>query len=471
MAQRLKNILRFVGLTPNTPTSLPHGLQTSLGLKLRPDLVALAPATGFTVSADDTNVTVTGNGTAVDVYCEAWHTIERAFGDNITTSLVPQPFAIGGDGNNTAYGNLVFRPGGVADGNVYTDWAALVAAAQQIRGYKTIQFDDSIVSPCVIPAGAWNMAECEWTGFLLGASPNTVQISLADGATFINLRKVGGDLTITNNNTLTAPVTIAPAGGGFASIFEFGAGTTGDYPSINNVGAAPFFDCSGLLVGQRFLIRMQGSISGSTPAVELGASPGNVSFALFDSARVHAGMVNGGVPGSSQIGVFLVGSGAQFCRQPTFNGTISYGRPSGGAFDFAQTPWPRMWAFPASVDQAPTAPSAIAFTSATGLGMNACLRLDTGAIAGPALPQPLPIIRAAAPAVGSFAITPGVLDSTGLIVIIKNEAGVNNISVTPDLTTPDTIDGGAGPVVIPPGGSRTFLSDGVSNWSIVGGYL
>ena len=180
-------------------------------------------------------------------------------------------------------------------------------------------------------------------------------------------------------------------------------------------------------------------------------------------------MVAGGAPGS-RLEFFEVGSGSQNNRQAGFLGTITYGRPSPNAFDFAQVPWCRLWTFPASINQGPTAPSPVAFTPATGLGMNALLRLAPGIVD---IAQTLPLIRAAAPPNGSFAITPGVLNSAGLVVMIKNEApgGSADVVISPDPTNPDTIDGGAGPVVVPPGGSRIFVSDGISNWSLVGGYL
>ena len=59
------------------------------------------------------------------------------------------------------------------------------------------------------------------------------------------------------------------------------------------------------------------------------------------------------------------------------------------------------------------------------------------------------------------------------MVVVKNETGGNDVNVSPNTSEvpPDTIDGGAGPIVIPPGGSRIFMSDGFSNWTIVGGYL
>src|SRR5579863_3263184 len=48
---------------------------------------------------------------------------------------------------------LVFRPGGVTSGNVTAVWPPPGDVFWTIQGPKTIQIDDSIVSPAVVPAG------------------------------------------------------------------------------------------------------------------------------------------------------------------------------------------------------------------------------------------------------------------------------------------------------------------------------
>lgn len=78
--------------------------------------------------------------------------------------------------------SFVFKPGGVAVGNIYTDFAALYAAMNVPGiGPRTLFFDDTIVSPCVIPAGAYDL-----TGVLLTSQcrneGSTVQVN--DGVTF-----------------------------------------------------------------------------------------------------------------------------------------------------------------------------------------------------------------------------------------------------------------------------------------------
>src|SRR5574342_1329257 len=139
----------------------------------------------------------------------------------------------------TEFDNFVFRPGGVQEGNVYTSWPDLFAAMSVVQGWKTIQFDDTIVSPCVIPAGTWDMTDVEWTAFLKGTTPAAVAVSLGgapSGGDFVlpNLRSFGGSLNpITNRSVGGAPVVIPSTG---QYIVEIGEGTTGDFPQFNNAG-------------------------------------------------------------------------------------------------------------------------------------------------------------------------------------------------------------------------------------------
>jgi len=109
MATRLKNIVRFVGVPGGGLASLPHFLSLEdPDLALTPDL-AIPSVGGFTVGADNTNVTVINNGLvagSIDVYVEAWHTIERDFGADQTIVLAPQPFVpnISGVAGSDTYG-------------------------------------------------------------------------------------------------------------------------------------------------------------------------------------------------------------------------------------------------------------------------------------------------------------------------------------------------------------------------------
>lgn len=72
--------------------------------------------------------------------------------------------------NAPAFGpTFVFRPGGVQSANVFTSWATLMAAVSAVQGPTTVQIDDSIVSPAVVPAGTWNLSNVT----LVGVENNT----------------------------------------------------------------------------------------------------------------------------------------------------------------------------------------------------------------------------------------------------------------------------------------------------------
>lgn len=346
---------------------------------------------------------------------------------------------------------------------MFSDWAPLVQAMAFTPGYKVLQFDNTAQSPCVIPAGTWDMTQVEWNGFVAPNSPfATVAISIGGAPSggdvvFTNLRKVGGDIGVLNLNTTVAPVTIPETGANF----EWGSGPMGDFPTLTNTGPAPFFDLSAMTPGTIFLIRLQGALQGTVRAIEFGAGAGVIWLTLSDTTRVAAGMIAGTNPAAS-INIFAVGNSGQVNRQAAFAGSLTYGTPA--AF-VGQVAWLRTWMFPAPINQAAAVPSTIAFTTGTGLGMNVTLRLNTtaGNIA-----QVLPVIRAAVP-IGSLATVAGSLESTGLIVVIKNQLGGNAVNVTP--AGGETIEGGGGPAAVPAGGARIFMSDGISNWIIVGGYL
>lgn len=90
---------------------------------------------------------------------------------------------------------FVYRPGGVAAGNVYSSWAALWAQASTVQGPVTVQIDDSIVSPAVVPAGTYPIPSTLTLDAVANPSSSTggAILQLADGAHF-TLPRQGGDL-------------------------------------------------------------------------------------------------------------------------------------------------------------------------------------------------------------------------------------------------------------------------------------
>ena len=323
---------------------------------------------------------------------------------------------------------------------------------------------NNVVLPPEPSGGRWDMTQVEWFGFSnpysapgLGAIP----VVISDGCAFTNLRKIGGDLAITNlNNTLACvPVTDQV-------VFELGLGDQGDFPTLANNGLAPFFDCTTLVTGQIFSLRLAGQITGTSPAVQFGASPAVLNFNIGTFGRFRAGMAAGTNP-AALCNVANLGEQNEFGRQSAWSGTVAHGSQSGLLSGSGGTNIPRLrrQLFPISLQQAAPVATGVAFVNATGLGHNGSYEITTNTAL---LAQTLPVIRASAPPIGSAGSVPGALDSTGMRVTFKH-IGTGSISISP--AAGETIDHGAGPLVVPTGGARELESDGVSNWRVVGGYL
>jgi hypothetical protein len=96
MAQRLKNTLTFAGLAPGATVVLPHGLQTNTDQPLAPDIV-FVPSENISVVSDTVSVTLLNQG-PVDldgsILVEAWHSLERSFGDVADENLPIKPYVV-----------------------------------------------------------------------------------------------------------------------------------------------------------------------------------------------------------------------------------------------------------------------------------------------------------------------------------------------------------------------------------------
>jgi hypothetical protein len=91
--------------------------------------------------------------------------------------LIPIPPPVVG-----AVANIIYRPGGVAAGNVYTTAATVAAAIAAVNGAARVTVDDSIVSPAPIPNGV------TWAG------KGALEIVGLPGFSFLNIQD-GGQIT------------------------------------------------------------------------------------------------------------------------------------------------------------------------------------------------------------------------------------------------------------------------------------
>jgi hypothetical protein len=164
----LKNIVRFTDLEIGVPVALPHFLGFDNDAPNRiPDLV-IPKKPGFTVTADDTNVTVTrnfGSEADVDVYVEFWKSSERKFPEPPQAGtagqgfLEPNPCVLDMSALQSAPSTIITWHPGVSDpaNNIYPTFSEAHAAAQQVRGPVTIYISSFGSNPAVIDAGTYSM--------------------------------------------------------------------------------------------------------------------------------------------------------------------------------------------------------------------------------------------------------------------------------------------------------------------------
>jgi len=353
-------------------------------------------------------------------------------------------------------GNLfVFRPGGPPGGNVFNNWQLLINAMSGVEGRKMLEFDDTPPTPgtpptpCQIPAGNWPMKDVMWAGYGPRQGwPRTIVLILS-GAEFTDLRMIGGQITIVNQATGTAP----------SPVRDFS-------PDRDHVQIGLRDDC-----GNAQLVNQ-----GEIPMFDLGENPAlfflqNCLFGMpLPPTKLSTGVLS--VPnsrplirhrGPSQLGLNLLGqnqtgpnvvlsetgalvlfgalsSAAQVARDQTTitnHGILRFGPQ--GRIQRLLVPLPPLP--PATASQAFSTP-------------NVLIRCDG---TPPGFTQDLPLI-AHGFKIGNSSVE---LYSGGQEVVVAEVVGGSKLKVRP--APGDTIDGGT-VVHIGKHGSRTFVSDGVSNW-------
>jgi hypothetical protein len=336
---------------------------------------------------------------------------------------------------------LIFQPGGVGAGPIiWNTWAGLYAELLARRAaapgiFVTIFFDDSIVSPAVIPAGAYDLTNCPLSG-MPGAG---AQVQFADGTSAIGIRWVTGKIKLDNMNTAGALETL-PAGT---------HGITVDDSSVIQTGsglASTFFDTS----ASSFVIcyLRNGSILGFSadgPIFTGTAAAAFLAFRVFD-----ANPINAPLGGSHRPNMIQGAVGSLMILQ--IENTIGMGTTSNAAGtvfpSWQGTILPVQFTEPAFLVPNPfQAPSSAASVTAA---LGQALRLD--ASGGP-IAQTLPAISGASRALAN----PG-----GFLAVVETGGGV--VTLSPDAG--DTINGVAS-LILPSNGGVLLMSDGLSNWEIV----
>lgn len=228
-------------------------------------------------------------------------------------------------------GDFTYRPGGATIGRTFASWPALhvaylAALAAGERGVDII-FDDSIISPAVVPAGAYSIDN---TTTLRGrySSPVTdTSVNLADGVTLPGLKRLDDRLVLSSLSS--APVVVLPAGG---SVIDL------DHECVVRAdGIAPFFSQPAGTSTRFQLVRnskFAGPASGGVSAVlDLPVAGTAAVIQVFEGASVDGSTITG-IVGSfltleyGDENGFFVDTTTGLPDQPGFAGTMSQERAS-----------------------------------------------------------------------------------------------------------------------------------------------
>jgi hypothetical protein len=347
-------------------------------------------------------------------------------------------------------GNLfVFRPGGIPGDNVFTDWPLLMSAMSGVEGRKILEFDDSVTSPCKITLGQWPMKDVMWAGF--GPRPGVPRTTVAilSGAEFTDLRMIGGQITIVNLAESPAPSPVSDFSNNRDHVqigLRDDCGNTQlankfDVPLFNLGTNSALFFIQNCLFGMpltRPLVMPPFEVTDPQPLIRHTGQKSQLILNLLGQNQTgpnvvlsedHALVLFGALSNAAQVAVEQT--------KITDHGRLSFGPQ--GRIQRLLVPLPP--APPATESQAFNTPNVLVRCNGTSH-----------------FTQDLPGIRT-----GFFIGTTNVaLYTGGQEVVVAEVAGGAQLKVRP--TSGDTIDGSTNAVQIQKHGSRTFVSDGVSNW-------
>ncbi len=303
---------------------------------------------------------------------------------------------------------FVFQPGGTQEANVYTDWNDLMAALGAVLGPKLLQFDDQF-SSITIPAGTWDMTDTVWEGVDRNAASSlgSTLVTFDDGVEIIRLRTVRG-LRLDSIGT-TPPISDLADGDVF---------TLDDYAVIGGLNN-PVIDLSAVEEFKTVTISVRhGSQILQQPLAITGLDNGGLIIDVDSASLLEANTV-AGTSGSLSLKLSRVSPNGGYL-QSFFTGGINLENSLGG---FNLQPESLSQLFGGTLNY-----------FSLGGAVNANLT--------PANWQP------------------------GAIVVVKNTSGSGTVTINPSGS--DTIDGAATYVITTGQGSVILVSDGVSNWMIIG---
>lgn len=486
MKTKLFSITSFAAVAPGATVSKPHGLNKNDGTPIVPDEIKRRTEGSFTVTADDTNITVENKGAAaadINILAERWHSIERQLGkgDYGTSNLPIQPWeteGVAADDELMPLTAIVWSPNnpGGTFGNVYDTWDGAYNACLSVGGQGFVYlFCESKYSAqtlidgspvAVVPEGEWDMKgiipmnkrveDGAWpldqVGFAEDAfwdNCNTMQgnglsfvqrsgvttspIRLGDAAKNTELTLQGVNVTLRQEDDTAAPLIGCALGSKAIKIDCAGDATFCSIGDLGTDSPSPIVDVNGQLV-------------------ELGGGGMQIqNNCLVDSKG------NGTVLINSYDDAAMVGG-------------LSTGAHQGNDYDFPAIPKDTTDFFGNSYVRNRVMPTTE--PNQDGVPVLDVKTADYEAKLGEMVPCNT--------AFGGFAVTlPRASPSPGEIVIVADSAGKANLpgkAIT--VTTapndrnpggaPDTIQGQAGPVLIAvKNAALQFRSNGNGNWTIV----
>ena len=342
---------------------------------------------------------------------------------------------------------FVFRPTGLAG-----EWKSLINQLSSVQGRKIIEFDDSIQSPCVIPAsdsGApWPMRDVTWAGFgPRTGSPRSV-VRILNGTTFSDLRMIGGQITIENEAVDRSP--ISDFGDGLNHV-QIGLRDDGGNPHLVNHGKAPLFDLAdkqGLFFLQNCLFGISNKLAiSSSPLVRV-RGPGSLILNLLGLNQTGPNVVRG--ENGASVVFNAISAGAQVASdQSEAGGGLQFGGV--GRIQRKILPLP------------PRPPATEPIGKAEGFNIpNVLLRFNGIR----EIIQVLPKIKGAPQVQDQESFSIGLTDTPlytgGQEIIIAEVVGGRKLLIR--AADGDSIDGYTGLVSIPGRSTRTLVSDGESTW-------
>ncbi len=307
---------------------------------------------------------------------------------------------------NTIYA-FVYQPGGTPNNiNVFSDWDLLTTAMGAVAGPKLLQFDDQFL-PVTIPAGTWDMTDTVWEGIdkNYAASIGSTLVTFDDGAIVIKLRTVRG-------------LHLVCAGAAAITDLTDGDVFTLDDYSVIGGDINPVIDVSGI-GGKAATISVRHGSQVLQQDLGISGLNDSVLYIDVDSASLLEANTVSGTGGALILKLSRVSPNGGFL-QSFFTGSVQVENSLGG---FNMQPDSLSQLFGGTLNY-----------FSLGGAVNANLT--------PANWQP------------------------GAIIVVKNTSGAGTVTINP--SGADTIDGAATHVITTGQGSVILVSDGVSNWMIIG---